>query len=44
MQEKNDKNDMRAYRTGSFTVLQWMAILALTGVVVTWLLQHFFAK
>ncbi len=39
--QQNNKNDLRAYRIKSFTLLQLMALLATAGVLLTWILQHF---
>lgn len=35
MQDKND------YRTGSFTVLELLAFLAVLGLLITWVLHRF---
>jgi len=36
-------DDLHKYRIGPLTLLQLMAVLALTGILVTWLLSYFFA-
>lgn len=41
MTPENKKNDLRAYRVGSFTLLQLMGLLALAGLAATLLLQYF---
>lgn len=37
---KKNENDLREYRTGKLTVLQLMSLLAILGIVLTWVLQH----
>lgn len=40
MQQSNE--DVKAYRLGKLTILQWMAILALLGVAAAWVSRTFF--
>jgi hypothetical protein len=40
MQNNQDKDDLRNYRAGPFSTLQWMAMLAILGLVLTWMGQH----
>ena len=42
MQKNNDENDLRAYRSGPFTLLQLMTVLAILGLLTAWVLQRFF--
>jgi hypothetical protein len=42
MQKKTDENDLRAYRSGPFTLLQLMIMLAAVGLLSAWILQRFF--
>ena len=43
MEEKKKKEDLRAYRTGPLTVLELMAVLAVLGVLLAWVLHRFFS-
>ncbi len=44
MQVNQDNNDLKAYRRGRLTILQLMGVLAVVGMLATWilpwLLQH----
>lgn len=42
MKKTNDKEDLRAYRSGPLTVLQLMALIAVLGLLLTWVIKHFF--
>lgn len=45
MKEEKDKNDKPAsggYRVGKLTILQIMAVLAIIGLLATWVLGRFF--
>lgn len=43
MQKNNRRNESDAYRVGKLTVLELMTVLAVLGIMVTWILRHFFA-
>jgi len=43
---KNDnenKNQIKGYRIGKLTILEIMSVLAVIGLLATWVLHHFFA-
>lgn len=42
MQKTNDKDDLRAYRSGPLTVLELMAVIAILGLLLTWVTKHYF--
>lgn len=47
MQTNNNNKSERpyaAYGTGKLTLMQTMGILAALGIVLTWILQHFFVS
>lgn len=37
----NDKSDLRAYRIGPLTLLELMTVLAVLGLLLTWIWQKF---
>jgi hypothetical protein len=39
MQVNQDKNDVKAYRRGRLSILQLMGVLAVVGILATWVLQ-----
>jgi hypothetical protein len=39
---RDDKDGLRKYRIGPFTMLQFMALLAIFGLALTAVLYHFF--
>lgn len=41
-EEKKPKEDLRPYRPGPLTVLQLLALVAILGLVLTWVVKHFF--
>ena len=41
MQKKNENKELRAYRMGPLTMLQLMIVLAVLGVLLTWVLRQF---
>lgn len=43
MQTNAKKEKVNVYRVGGLTLLQLMAILAVLGIVATWVLRQFFA-
>lgn len=42
IQEEKDNINLETYRSGSLTLLQLMSVLAILGVLATWVLWHFF--
>lgn len=40
--QKKDKEDLRAYRTGRLKVLELLAVVAVAGFILTWIVKHFF--
>jgi prepilin-type N-terminal cleavage/methylation domain-containing protein len=42
MESNKDKKDADVYRAGKLTILELMAVLAILGILVTWVLHSFF--
>lgn len=42
MKQKNKRNEVNVYRAGRLTVLELMTVLAVLGILVTWVLRRFF--
>jgi|GEM_PF-3465935 hypothetical protein len=42
MKDKNEKPASGGYRIGKLTILQIMAVLAVIGLLATWVLGRFF--
>ncbi|VVC75064.1 hypothetical protein AQUSIP_03400 [Aquicella siphonis] len=43
MQTDDKKDEINVYRLGRLTVLELMAVLAVLGILATWVLRRFFA-
>lgn len=43
-EKKNKKDDLRSYRTGPLTVLELMAVIAIIGGLLTWVISRFFTS
>ena len=41
--KKDNEISVNAYRIGRLTILEIMAVLAVLGLLATWVLHHFFA-
>lgn len=37
MKPEKNKNELRSYRLGPLTILQWMAIIAVLGLFLAWI-------
>lgn len=44
MKANDKKDEVKVYRIGRITILQLMAILAIVGLVATWVLHSFFSS
>lgn len=44
MQKDKEKDDLHAYRVGRLTILELMTFLAVLGILLAWVCQHFFTS
>jgi Tfp pilus assembly protein PilE len=44
METNNEKEGANGYRIGRLTVLELMTVLAVLGILITWILRRFFTS